>query len=298
MDRMGTRKISGAVIGFAVIIVNVALVALVVVSTSSRGWSGLLGDDLSGAGPTPTPTSAPPSATQDPEPSTDETPETVSPTPTTLEPPEPDPVVSLEELYEDGEDLTVVVLGDQTGSDPADWVLAWARLLAGERTVEVYSTSTSDPTVYSEPELLGQGESNVVIYNGSHIGNTPGYTADRLGALLPEDPDVVMLNFGRSNDADDITDELEELWDDLVEVGIDTRVVIQPPRRDGLPPLDELTREWAEDVDADTVDVAGAFIDEGIVDYTVSTRDPLSVNLYGADRWAQIVQSDLFGSNE
>ncbi|WP_141783264.1 SGNH/GDSL hydrolase family protein [Ornithinicoccus hortensis] len=297
---MTTRRVLGAALGFGFIILNIAIIALVVISTSQRGWSGLLGrettETAATAAPTtppsspttPSPTDATPSSTR----SGDTTPTTASPTTT----PEPEPEPTLAERYADGEALTVVVLGDQTGVDPADWVLAWARQLSGAHAVEVYATSTGDPTLYLGPETLGLGEPRITLYNASHIGNTPGYAANRLGALLPEDPDVVLLNFGRSNDQEDITDELQTLWESLTQDrDLDTRVVIQPPRQDGQPPLDELTRQWTEDSDAETIDVAAVFEEEGIVWSTVSVRDPLSVNIYGAGRWAEIVQSELLG---
>lgn len=289
----------GAALGFLLIILNVGIIGLVVVSTSQRGWSGLLGNDAvdTSSGPRPT---ASPSPTPIPEPSpTDADDETVTVGPsssTSTEEPEPeDP--SLADRYADNEDLTVVVLGDQTGADPADWVMAWARQLANSHVVEVQSTTTADPTVYAEPEVFGIGDSTVTIYNASRIGNTPGYAANRLGALLPEDPDVILINFGRSNDTKDLSGDLDQLWSGIQDRDLYARVVVQPPRQDGLPTLDEQTRAWAEDNDVDTLDVAAVFADEGIIQTTVSTRDPLSVNLFGADRWAQIVQTELFDTD-
>lgn len=290
---MTTRRVRGASLGLVIILINILLVAALVVATSSRTMQDIFDPDDAA----PTDTAEPgPDAVQDTAERTESpTLPTVAPVPsvyavTTEEP------ANLDVRFEDGEDLTVVVLGDQTGTDPADWVRAWAELLATERTVEYLTPTASDPTVFGDPVVLGDGEAAVSIFNASLVGGTPGYTAERLGAYLPSGTDLVLLNFGRSNTDEDLTEGLDELWDAIEDTtNAQTYAVVQPPRQDGGEQLTDLTREWAQDQEVPLIDVAEVFEDEGLTELTVSTRDPLSVNLAGAARWAQIVQAEAFG---
>ena len=288
---MTTRRVRGASLGLVIILVNILLVAALVIATSSRTMQEIFNPDDAA----PTDTASPP-----PDAAIDTTSRTVAPVPpptgslhevTTQEPP------GLDEMFEDGEDLTVVVFGDQTGTDPADWVRAWAELLSTERTVEYSTPTADDPTLFLDPTVLGDGEASVSIFNASLVGGTPDYAAERLGAYLPQGTDVVLLNFGRSNTEENLEDGLDQLWTAL-EDSTDAAVyaVVQPPRQDGAEQLTDLTRGWAEGADAPMIDVAQIFEDEGLTEETVSTRDPLSVNLAGAARWAQIVQLEVFGT--
>lgn len=287
---MTTRRVRGASLGLVIILINILLVAALVMATSSRTVSDLFNPD--DAAPT----------SQGPEPDAVEDTASRTATPTLMPPPTADTTTatadgpSLSDRFEDGEDLTVVVLGDQTGTDPADWVRAWAELLATERTVEYLTPTASDPTEYGDPAVLGDGESSVSIFNASLVGGTPDYAAERIGAYLPSGTDLVLLNFGRSNTDEDLVGELDELRSALLDAtGAEIYAVVQPPRQDGAEQLTELTREWAQDTDTSVIDVAEVFEDEDLTTLTVSTRDPLSVNLAGAARWAQIVQSETFG---
>lgn len=288
---MTTRRVRGASLGLVIILINILLVAALVMATASRDVSDLFDSD--DAAPT----------TQEPsEPDTVDDTATRTATPTPMPPPTADTNQvtqdgpDLEDRFADGEDLTIVVLGDQTGTDPADWVRAWAELLATERTVEYLTPTASDPTAYGDPVVLGEGDSSISIFNASLVGGTPDYAAERIGAYLPSGTDVVLFNFGRSNTEEDLEGDLDELWTALQDTtDAELYAVVQPPRQDGAEQLTDLTREWAEDADASVIDVAEIFEDEDLTEETVSTRDPLSVNLAGAARWAQIVQHETFG---
>ena len=192
----------------------------------------------------------------------------------------------------------MVVLGDQTGTHENDWVGAWARALASERQVSLRAPLASDPTSYSDPVELGldQDAARIDIYNASYIGGTADYAAARLTLLAPEEPDLVILNFGRSNTPEDLPQDLDEIWQALQDIypRAEAHVVVQPPRMDGGEPVTDVVRDWADGVAASAIDVAQAFADEELVDVTVSTRDPLSVNIFGGQRWALIVQEAVF----
>lgn len=290
-------------LGLTVIIVNVLLVALVAIGMSQRGFSGWwqtlrgewvpLDDALDVDDPLAdrsTATTPPPDdgqATTEPPPEMAET----------TEEPEPEGP-SVEERYAEGEDITVLVLGDRTGVHANDWPAAWGRMLATDRTVEIFSPLASDPTRYGEPLELGGGDATVSIYNASYIDGTPSYSAERLPLLGAESPDVVLLNYGRSNTPEDLPEGLDALWAAVEDEFPDTEpyVVVAPPRLDGQNPTVDVTREWAEETDAPLIDVAELFEDEGIVALTQSGRDPLAVNIYGNEVWAQEVHREVLGS--
>ncbi len=287
---MTTRRVRGASLGLVIIVMNILLVAALVIATSSRSVSELFNPD-----------DAAPTVTESPD--LDQVHDTADATQTpdfTVAPPETrtdraTPTDLLVNEYAEGAELTVVVLGDQTGSDPADWVRAWAELLAQERTVNYRTPTAEDPTEYGDPVVLGDGESTINIYNASLVGGTPEYAAERVELYLPDSTDLVLFNFGRSNTSENLADQLDELWSALTdESDAEVRAVVQPPRQDGQEQLTEITREWAEDAEAPVIDVAEIFADEDLIISTVSTRDPLSVNLAGAARWAQIVQWAVF----
>lgn len=292
-------------LGLFIITANVLLVTLVAIAISERGFSGwwdtLRGewenplDSLEVDDPFPPEDLDHAGATTVPPVQGDDAVVTKAPAPAEptqeLEPP------SVMERYRNGEDLTVLVLGDQTGTDANDWVGAWSRMLATDRLVELRTPTAADPTRYDPPYELGTGDAEVTLYNASLIGGTPGYAADRLPLLAPQNADLVLLNYGRSNTPDDLPAELEALWDALGKQlpDAETWVVVAPQRTDALAPTVQTTRDWAEDAEAPVVDVAEVFDDEGLTRTSVSTRDPLSVNIAGAERWAEIVHETVLG---
>ncbi|WP_139722498.1 SGNH/GDSL hydrolase family protein [Serinicoccus chungangensis] len=298
----GASRVRSTGLGFVVILTNVLIVALVAIGFSQRGFSGWW-DTLRGDWEPPTVSdpyaddaaeaTSPP--TED-EPETEPTP-TPSPSPTTEEPEPP----SLEERFEEGEDLSVLVLGDRTGTHENDWVAAWARQLTGSRDVQLTSTLAEDPTRYGDPVDFGGEGPAVDIDNASLVQGTPEYAAARLDLFVQGDPDLVLVSFGRANTPEDLPGQLSDLHDELTQElpEAEVRYVVQPPRRDGQPVVADTVREWAADQDdIELVDVAQVFEDEGIVDATVSGRDPLSVNIFGGQRWAQIVQEAVFGGDQ
>ncbi|OLT41911.1 hypothetical protein BJF86_02590 [Serinicoccus sp. CNJ-927] len=285
-------------LGVVVILTNVLIVALVAIGFSERGFTGWW-DTLRGDWSPPqvtdpyaedeAPTTAPP--TEDDTDAATTAPSTTAETTAEPEPP------SVQERYTDGEDLEVLVLGDRTGTHENDWVAAWARQLTRQREVYLTSTQEADPTRYGDTASVGGDGATVTIDNASLVEGTPEYAAARLDLFVRDDPDLVLVSFGRANTPEDLPEQLGALQEELEEAlpGAEVRFVVQPPRRDGQPQVTEAVRDWADDADAEIVDVARVFEDEEIVDLTVSGRDPLSVNIFGGQRWAEIVQQEVFG---
>ncbi|MCA1781508.1 MAG: hypothetical protein LC679_04825 [Intrasporangiaceae bacterium] len=283
------RRLRGILLGIVVVGVNILLVATLVVATSSRSVSGFLSMDTDD-----------PASTQATSPARTPSPLTSIPGPAVTG--ENGAPAAVGEQFATGDPLSVVVLGDQTGTHEDDWVQAWARTLAQVRPVSLLSPRATDPTIYEEPvsmgaEQPGPGNGLITIRNASIVGASPGYVAPRLPLLVPEDTDVAILSFGRSNSPTDIETDLSALSTAL-RAAVPTAqilVVVQPPRQDGEPVLDGLVRDWAEESRLATIDVAAEFAEQGIIDETVSTRDPLSVNILGGLTWAGLVQDAVFG---
>lgn len=286
---MDGRRLRGILLGIIVVGVNILLVATLVVATSSGFVSGFLSMDTDDPAPSQatSPTRTPSSATSTPGPAATG---------------ENEPPAAVREQFATGAPVRVVVLGDQTGTHEDDWVQTWARTLAQVRPVALLSPRDTDPTIYEEPVSLGAeqpgpGNGLITVRNASIVGGSPGYVTPRLPLLVPGDTDVVILSFGRSSSTTDIETDLSELYTALrAEVpAAQILVVVQPPRQDGEPVLDGLVRDWAEESGLATIDVAGEFAEQGIIDETVSARDPLSVNILGGRTWAGIVQDAVFG---
>lgn len=298
---MTSSRIKSTGLGVAIILVNVLLVALVAIGISQRGFSGWwdtlrgewvpLNDAVAITDPWAPDDLEQTSAAPDPQLETATPTETAEPTTE-----EPEPVTAMDR-YADEEDLTVVVLGDQTGIDTDDWVGAWSQVVARERSVEVHYPRADDPTQFAEPLELGDGEAMVTIYNASHADGTPEYAAERLPLFAPEQPDVVLLNYGRSNTADDIASQLSDLADALEDEFPDAELhaIVQPPRQDGGSVTSGAVRDWAKQTSTDLIDVAKVFYDEGIIESTVSQFNPLSVDAVGDQRWAEVVHERVFG---
>lgn len=293
----GASRVKSTGLGFVVILTNVLIVALVAIGFSQRGFSGWW-DTLRGDWEPPV-VSDPFAedevvATTEPPVEDDE----VVTAPPSPGPAATEPEPSVRERYEDGEDVSVLVLGDRTGTHENDWVAAWARALTVDREVELTSTLADDPTRYGDPAAFGGEGPAVSIDNASLIGGTPEYAAARLDLFVREDPDLVLVNFGRANTPEDLPEQLSDLQDELSQAlpDAEVRYIVQPPRRDGQPAVTDSVREWAAETEAETIDVAQVFEDEEIVDLTVSGRDPLSVNIFGGQRWAEVVQEAVFGA--
>ncbi|MDO5502866.1 MAG: SGNH/GDSL hydrolase family protein, partial [Actinomycetia bacterium] len=272
--------------GFLAAGVAVAIIVWAVIASTPPGSEGLANETnraTASVSPTTLATTAPPGPAQ--------------PTGTVDWTQAPDGAEELQARFAAGEAISIVVLGDQTGTDESDWVGAWTRDLAMVRPIELLVPSADDPTAYVEPVRFGAGEGLLTIRNASIIGATPGYAARAISSYVPAETDLVLINFGRSNTAADIELELDELQQAVGHQapGAHLRVLIQPPRQDGQPDLDDLVRRWAQRAGVSVVDVAAEFDRQGLTTTVVSERDPLSVNLRGSQEWARIVQDAVFG---
>jgi len=259
--------------GVLAIVVNVALVVGVVLLLSGRDAS-----DVAEEPPSPRPTAS----SSSPSPS-------ASPSATTTE-----------SLFAREAPTTVAVLGDQTSDGQGEWVGIFGELLGRDHRVTVHRLDPADPTVYADKQTYGATGPVVTIYNGSRAGALADYGARRLGFLSPKAPDLVVLNYGRNDDADKVaarltatTKALRTTWPRAL-----VAVTLQPPTADdAAKDVRDAVEAWAGTSGVRTLDVAKVFLDTGESDSYVSARDGLVMSGRGDRFWGQTAYRLLVGGD-
>jgi hypothetical protein len=197
--------------------------------------------------------------------------------------------------------VVIGVLGDGTGDESGEWVTELGELLGTTRKVTLHNLDLSDPTRYAAKLTYGSTGPATTIWNGSRRGATADYAANRLGFLVPEEPDVIFLNFGRDDTAEGIGPMLDTTlkaikgkWPNVPVLAI----LQAQDRDDAIGPVREATASWAKARGVGTVDVAGAFAAAGDPNSFVSIVDPPSVNFKGGRLWGETVFLKLGGAPE
>ena len=113
------------------------------------------------------------------------------------------PFVDARDLLQDADRPFVVqVIGDSTGNEPGEWVDVAFRALASEldrplvqHPWDVLSSAYLEPIRSNEnaPHAL------LEVWNGSASGKTAEYSLANFAALIPVEPDLVILNHGLNN---------------------------------------------------------------------------------------------------
>lgn len=196
--------------------------------------------------------------------------------------------------------VTIVVLGDDTGDEPGEWVSVMADLIATTRTVSIRQVGTSDPPQYGPPRTLGSAGSTATIWNASRRGGSAASAAAWLGQLVPATPTVVLLSYGRNDRAESVAAELQATAT-LLRKAFPTSaigIVLQPPTAGDTTVSTRLAiATWARANQLPTIDVAAAFARDGDPQRLVSSVDPISVNAAGGRLWAQTVVAALGGDD-
>jgi hypothetical protein len=260
-------------LGLVILLVNVAIVVAVVFFIGGRPESP---EGTGAQGPTGTPT---PSA----------------PAPTDAH---GGPTTDISGLVGRDADLTLAVLGDGTGDEEGEWVTVLGELLGQERKVKVNNLDPSDPTHYARALSYGSGEHTATIWNGSRIGVSADYAAERLEFLVPNKPDAILLSYGRDDKAEEIGTALGTTLKAIREQHADVpvAVVLQAQNADDkIAPVREAAATWAEANRLTTIDVAAAFRKAGDPNSFVSVVDPPSVNARGGQLWGETVFRALGG---
>ncbi len=264
-------------LGVLAVVVNIGLVVGVVLLTTDEPAA----DD-------PTPARATSTSTT----STASTP-TPSATTTTAAPRSP------EALLGSDAKVTIAVLGDQTSDGEAEWVTAFSQLLAQDRKVTLHRLNPADPTQYTIKATFGSAGPATDVYNGSRADASADYAATRVPFLVPVKPDVVILNYGRSDSASNVKAHLQSAASAVRDryPAATVLVMLQPPSLDDQ---DKAVRTavaaWARSRSLRTLDVAKAFLATGEPNAYVSAADPEVLNSRGDALWGQTVFTLLGGT--
>jgi len=268
-------RTKSASLGALLILVNIGIVVAIVTLVGSRtGGVGLPPFVSSSADGTSSPSAGTSSGTPKP------------------------PPAAITTLVEADRPVTFAVLGDGTGDEDGEWVSRFGRLLGDTRRVVLHNLDQSDPTRYADQVVYGTSGPETVIWNGSRRGAEADYAAERLDFLVPQKPDVVVLNYGRDDHASQIASALTTTlkavrakWP-----GVPVVTTLQPPDRDDvIGPVRVATEEWSEQHQLPTIDVAQAFSEAGDPNSFVSVLDPPSVNAKGGRLWARTAYAAFGG---
>jgi hypothetical protein len=202
----------------------------------------------------------------------------------------PEPADLGEVLAQD--DVEVVVLGDSTSNSRAEWVELWAEQLGQTRAVTIAHWDETADDGYNDPIPLAEGDGEVTVWSGSVTGLTAAAAAERAEELVPPQPDLVLLSFGRDDDADEVPAGMDELLDAMRDVAgqAPVGVVVQPG---GDAETTEAVRAWAESADVAVLDIDAAWRDE-TPDIGVNDADG-NPTAEAAALWAQRVAEALQG---
>jgi hypothetical protein len=175
---------------------------------------------------------------------------------------------SLEELSAalEGEDdgaVDVVVIGDDTSNNRSEWVHLWAERLADERPVTVVHWAEQADVAYTTPDVLSEsGEGAMLsIWSPGRAGTDIAEAAERVEEFLPDAPtDLVLVNLGVNNDADEVEDQMQDLLDalrGLVGDGVPVGVVLQAEQV-STPEVNTALADFAADNGLATLDATEA----------------------------------------
>lgn len=221
---------------------------------------------------------------------------------TTATPPDQEVLERARALLQREERTVVLVLGDSTGNDRGEWTFRWAEQLAATRPTWIapWNEWTEDGYVEAEP-LSGEdqgGEDSlgeVLVLSGQQTGAPAEYAASRIEQLVPETPDLVILNLGHNNGAEDVAEGLTATLEALQEqVGEDVPVLVtlqQPQVEDQAADVREAVAAWADEEGLPTIDVAARFLEED--EPGALLLDAVHPNDAGSALWAEVVAERL-----
>ncbi|HLS45512.1 MAG TPA: SGNH/GDSL hydrolase family protein [Ornithinicoccus sp.] len=192
--------------------------------------------------------------------------------------------------------VVMSVLGDSTSNARQEWVHRWALELSRDRPVTISHWDEAAQGGFVPPDVLSEeGEgSPLTIWSGSQSGANAAYPVQVLSLIVPETPDLVLLNFGHADTSESAAQNFAMLLDAVREGYGDVPVVVvlqQPQVDDANADVRDQIRTWAEGEGLDTIDVAQAFRDSG--DVAALLQDDVHPNDAGSRLWAETVDQAL-----
>ncbi len=111
---------------------------------------------------------------------------------------------------------TMAVLGDSTGNEDSEWVhlLTVALIEKTGRPAEVHTWSVDNEAYGMPTRYAGEGQP-IIVWNGSAAGKHTGYSLDHRHHMVPERPDLLILNHGHNQvDVHETSEEVRSiaLW--------------------------------------------------------------------------------------
>lgn len=205
-----------------------------------------------------------------------------------------DPLQTARDLLAE-EPVVLVVLGDGTSNHFSEWVYLWAVDLGTDRPVQFHQWDEASGLDYLPVETISETGTGpaVTIWNGSMAAGTPARAAGLLPDLVPEQPDVIIYNYGHMNSVDNIGPQLTALDAGIraLHGEVPTLVTLQNPQVEDLhAPVRERIQEWAQENGVGVLDVAAEF-PEPEWPWLV---DDVYPGPEGQQRWAEIV-AELLG---
>lgn len=126
--------------------------------------------------------------------------------------------------------FNLTVVGDSTGYPQQGWLMASLtdlREVTG-RTISYHLWNT-DTNAYEPAQIIGNGEPTLIVWNGSAPGKTPEYSTEHLAAMMPETPDMLIINHGHNTDSANKIHRLVEDAARLAGEGAAIGVMLQNP---------------------------------------------------------------------
>jgi len=204
------------------------------------------------------------------------------------------------EILADESPVVLSVLGDATSNARQEWVHRWATRLAEERPVTISHWDEASEEGFVEPDVLSQEGvgtgSAMTIWSGSASGADAAYPASRVEAMMPEKPDLLVLNFGHSDPPGRVAARLGVTWEAVQEAYGTVPVVVilqQPEADDANAATREAVADWAREQGLPTIDVASDFLAEPDYADLLLSEDGVTPNDEGSQRWADLVARAL-----
>lgn len=199
-----------------------------------------------------------------------------------------------------GQPVVISVLGDSTGNDGDEWVVRWAEKLGENHKVTVHMWDAVRQDWKQDVRTFGRSGVEVTIWNASQPGETADYPADKIDRVQPEQPGLVLYNFGHNDQAGSIGPHTGQTMDAVAahwSAQIPSAVILQNPARGDRAVTQDATLAalpgWSAQRGAPAIDVTSAFRSAG--DLAALLVDELHPNPAGSQLWADTVHAALVG---